>query len=172
MHPVSQFFLGESIFVEWRGSYTLGNENLWDVPGGKRLMMHSIIAKLLILLFAWQAGACPCGCTDHNAWIDLISHDQPTEDLAGFVRVAAGTVSLGYRGHCDGPGRPPYLRDQREPERRARGGSTALWGHLLVPTLPASQFASTLSGHSPHLERQSKLRRPPPRQAVLQIWLI
>jgi hypothetical protein len=81
--------------------------------------MQRFFANLLILLFAFEIGACPCGCLDHNGWLELLTANEETAPPApislSFAMPDERTPSV-VEHHCDGAGKLKYRPSERPRE--------------------------------------------------------
>jgi hypothetical protein len=92
--------------------------------------MRSLTSSLLTLLLLWHLGACPCGCLEHNAWVELFValEGEGIEESGGVGEISSEAWVLERvptispfalaRPHCEGSGRPVYTLS--EPDRHLR----------------------------------------------------
>lgn len=130
--------------------------------------MQRFSATLLILLFIFDVGACPCGCLDHNGWLELFSTDE--------VKPFSGTVSTSTSSnddwtpvladqHCDGTGKAKYRMSAR---RRDLTHDASMSAALCKAPLCCETASTT--------DRATLGRRPSgkhlalPVRAALQVW--
>ena len=135
--------------------------------------MRFLLVHLMILLFLWQVGACPCGCLDHNAWVEVVFEDggsESTESLRASSLPKGGEA--GSPHHCEGQSRPQYLRELRESELRSRLPSART--HFEPAGVFRNFCDSGTAGRRgwPFLPDVASSRGPTRDQAVLQVWLI
>ena len=137
------------------------------------------IALLVCLLF--QLGACPCGCLEHNAWLEMLGiqhHEQPSDGQLSTIpsvkkvdvdhdhigRIAA----VEYDHECDGNGCPKYFNN-------ARGvtlSQSCVWEVAPIPAILGSSWTSeTTSRFFLSVSRFSGHRCAPSR-SDLQVFRI
>ena len=80
----------------------------------KSLNRFASIALLVCLVY--QLGACPCGCLEHNAWVELfgLSASDHEHDLAQSDRSSAGISVADDHHDCTGEARPQYVNTARD----------------------------------------------------------
>jgi len=135
--------------------------------------MRSLLVHLILVLSVWHLGACPCGCADHNAWLEMVleHHDSDPASALG-ISLDHEPRGISAPRHCDGRGRLPYLRNSRESELRVQLLSARELGHSLVGRDVSGNWNS-----APALAwlLSAGFRSPPssqPELARLQMWLI
>ncbi len=75
-------------------------------PLKKLNLLHRCAAFLLLATMVYQLGACPCGCLEHNAWIEFLhldhdEHSHSTPVLSLDAQIAAEPHSHGHHD-CTG----------------------------------------------------------------------
>jgi len=75
----------------------------------------------MLLLFVYQIGACPCGCVEHNAWLELLGFDHPhvTESTAGLS-------ATDNHHDCTGANRFEYVSTTRQHLPEVHGNHAGL----------------------------------------------
>ena len=81
--------------------------------------MRQLLSMMLIAGFAWQVGAYPCGCFEHNGWAELFHHEQKTDGHT-VAAASAGSVSVIAGDHepHSGTGSDRFILPRKEPLRR------------------------------------------------------
>src|SRR5690606_16664638 len=82
-------------------------------------VMRSHLPGFLSLLFIWHLGPCPCGCPEHNAWMELCAGHDETERAESSSGFLAGPALQRPAGRCVGQGSPPYIRSGSESGSRS-----------------------------------------------------
>jgi hypothetical protein len=93
-----------------------------------RVTSRQGLASCVLALMVYQLGACPCGCLEHNAWLQWAGitsddrgtpEDRATPDELGEVAAAASAVESqvttadGDYHDCNGEPRPQYVDNAR-----------------------------------------------------------
>lgn len=71
------------------------------------VVVQRFACRVLLLLIVFQLGACPCGCVEHNAWIQMLglcSHDHHDVAESGHAPALHGSDH-----DCTGEPRAAYL---------------------------------------------------------------
>lgn len=70
-------------------------------------------AALLLIVMLFQLGACPCGCLEHNAWVQLLGLSDADEiRIANPVLDQDNCISVASADHahdCIGEARPQFV---------------------------------------------------------------
>ncbi|MCC9643212.1 hypothetical protein LOC71_13085 [Rhodopirellula sp. JC740] len=88
-------------------------------------LQRRLVQCVLVIAMLYQMGACPCGCLEHNAWLQLLggfSHadGHPHPSLVQLSQndsatTAAGEVSNSDDHDCTGEPTTLYTRSSRNP---------------------------------------------------------
>jgi len=73
----------------------------------RTLRHRAMIVMLLALVYQW--GACPCGCVEHNAWLEWVGLDHHHDHDHATPMAADPTVSAADDHDCSGAARPYFL---------------------------------------------------------------
>ncbi len=74
------------------------------------------LAFCVLALMVYQLGACPCGCLEHNAWLQwagITSDDRGEIAAATPAADSLTTMSDGDYHDCNGEPRPQYVDNAR-----------------------------------------------------------
>jgi len=145
--------------------------NLWTQSS--RLAIYAILAG-----FTFQLGACPCGCLEHNAWVEAFEGSLGHDEASGGDQLhlaarssqddfAASLVSNEHDHHdCDGVDRRQYFDTSRKVTPQL---------NLILPLLNATASSSATAMQ---LEQRRSLLDTTPRshavpvRATLQVFLL
>ena len=147
-----------------------------------RLTMRRITIWMMLLGIVYQFGACPCGCLEHNAWLQMLglsshgllevtSGELDSSGLPGESHSLDGVAdrATGSDHHdCNGGPRPLYVNDAERPPRVVAvpsvdfGAAGGLPRHALVAVVLASESERGPPGH---LMLRARL-------ATLQVFLL
>ncbi len=88
--------------------------------------LFALASVALLICLVLQLGACPCGCLEHNAWIQMLGWSMEDHAHSHDVDDLHAQVSDGSQDHdCTGELRPQYINNAR-PVRIAGTNDTVL----------------------------------------------
>jgi len=72
---------------------------------------------MLLSAMVFQLGACPCGCIEHNAWVQFLGLDAGDHDHTSVADHGTGLSSISSTDthDCTGEGNAPFVDNARGP---------------------------------------------------------
>ena len=142
------------------------------LPHIRKPDLRKIIVMVVFLGLTYQAGACPCGCLEHNVWVQMLGWGDDPHQHAGVpssgADVERATQVASHHDH-DCEGLPPSLYVSSM-ERMLRPGER---------TSELAMAAEAVAGDfCPELIRRCDDRGPPgsfapgAQRARLQVFLL
>ena len=100
-------------------------------------VVRKFASTILLLLILFQLGACPCGCAEHNAWLQMMGMDHHHVDDP----IASSRTAIQEADHhdCTGEKAKPYLDNARV----VRCGCESLSTPSAIPSHNLPALAST-----------------------------
>lgn len=129
-----------------------------------RFLSQKFAPSVLLVMIVYQLGACPCGCLEHNAWLQLLgmSHEH--------VHSPSGSSPAweSEEHDCTGEARPTYVNNARQAcATSAPGDSSSLVAFVEPPqSLVTPRFAAAL------WDSERPPRAHAPFRPALQVYLI
>ncbi len=131
--------------------------------------LQKFVTCVLLAVMVYQLGACPCGCWEHNSWLQMMGlsdHQHP-------IAEASDDVSVHDPGHhdCTGEHAPEYFDNAQVISNRASGGAKrpGVDPHLAVPA--RQLLVSSACGGFDHLALfDSRRHGCAPARSVLQVY--
>ena len=77
-----------------------------------RPRIQQLLTAVVVLGFVFQLGACPCGCLEHNYWMQLVGLSSP-EPQGASDRGHQPTAEQEHEHDCMGVGGPIYVNNVR-----------------------------------------------------------
>lgn len=106
-------------------------------------------ATLLLALMVYQFGVCPCGCLEHNAWVQMLGIDVSDHDAhiaIGDHDQGVTTVVSGHNEHdCAGKTRPKYVDNARSISIETVSTTTRS-SVAMIPAFAATRFSDANVG--------------------------
>ena len=131
--------------------------------------MQRCFANLLILLFAFDIGACPCGCLHHNGWVELFAADEgaaPPAPISLSVAMPDERTPAVVEHHCDGAGKPKY-----RPSERPRELTHDSFFKVACDDISAAVPSLTRAARFRYAGFSDNACMTLPLRAALQVWL-
>lgn len=128
--------------------------------------LQKLASSVLLAMIVFQIGACPCGCLEHNAWVQMLGLGDHHEEFVSLD----DRLSIQDAGHhdCTGEGAHDYFNNAR-----TQFGSEPLATQYLV-SLTERGISCGQCPSFAHLlcsERSQRLPRGPAR-TTLQVYLL
>jgi len=131
----------------------------------RKLPSRRIVSGLLLAMIVFQLGACPCGCLEHNAWIQMVGLTDHHHEVA--FTSDCSSIQGASDHDCTGEHAPDYLDNARSPGVDVRWASS-ITGQVQCDCSDG-QSAGALT-HTDGLKRGAAVRTP--ARSVLQIFQI
>ena len=127
-------------------------------------VMHRKTVIVLLICLAYQLGACPCGCLEHNAWLQILGLSHHDHGPAGSPDQSV--VAAAEHHDCSGQPRPLYLTNT---DRHETSVSVSV-AFVEVPRRPLS--SSLESGMWPDHRGPPRFCSRRARLTALQVFLL
>lgn len=115
-------------------------------------ILQQAAARIIVLCFVYQLGACPCGCWEHNAWLQMVGwHHEDHHQAATDALVDQPVLASAEFHDCTGQPQAKYLNNARNDFRMLANRSDLPCGPMLRASAPQGAWT-----------RRDRLAIPPP----------